>query len=191
MRFRPFKRWQTWAVSVFAVLAACGGYAGILRLTGNFHTVVAGTLYRSAQPNPHQIESYKARHGIKTIINLRGKHIRDNWYLQELAVSRRLNIKHLDFHMSTRRVLTQARAAELIALMQKAEKPILIHCAAGADRTGLAVALYLAAEGFGEKAAEAQISFRYGHVGIPFVSSSYAMTESFERLEPWLGFPHS
>lgn len=59
----------------------------------------------------------------------------------------------------------------------------------GADRTGLTAAIYLAAiAGAGEHEAEKQLSIRYGHIGIPFVSRAYAMDETWEELEPWLGF---
>ena len=91
--------------------------------------------------------------------------------------------------MSARRELTQAEAADLIGILKRAEKPVLIHCKAGADRTGLAAALYVAAVAkLGETAAENQISIRYGHISLP-VSATYAIDRTFEALEPWLGFP--
>lgn len=39
----------------------------------------------------------------------------------------------------------------------------------------------------GEDAAEAQLSIHYGHIALPFLLT-YAMTRSWERLEPWLGY---
>ena len=39
----------------------------------------------------------------------------------------------------------------------------------------------------GEKRAEGQISFRYGHVGLPF-TAAWPMDQSWEALEPSLGF---
>ena len=61
----------------------------------------------------------------------------------------------------------------------------------GYDRTGLASALYVAsiAKG-GEEAAEGQLSLRFGHVSLPFVPE-YAMDQTWESLEPWLGFGDS
>nr|WP_281021958.1 ATP-binding cassette domain-containing protein [Rhizobium leguminosarum] len=40
----------------------------------------------------------------------------------------------------------------------------------------------------GEMAAERQISLRFGHFSIPYLSYAYPMDETFEILEPWLGF---
>ena len=49
--------------------------------------------------------------------------------------------------------------------MPKMEKPVLIHCKSGADRTGLAAAIYLLTEG-GKTLdqAERQLSLRYIHL---------------------------
>lgn len=177
--------------AVLVLFLAVGGYLGALQLTGNLHAVVDGALYRSAQPSAADIAHYQKTHGIKTIINLRGENSGSPWYDAEIAEAKQLGITHVDFRMSAKRELTQAEAAKLIAILDRAEKPVLIHCKAGADRSGLASALYMAAVAkLGEDAAERQISIRYGHISLP-ISSTYAMDRTFETLEPWLGFPDS
>lgn len=176
---------------VLALILSVGGYLGALQLTGNFHSVVPGALYRSAQPAAADIARYQKTYGIKTIINLRGENPGAPWYGAEKAEADRLGIAHIDFRMSAGRELTRAEAGSLIGIFQRAEKPILVHCKAGADRSGLASALYVAAVArLGEAAAERQISIRYGHISLP-VSSTYAMDRTFEALEPWLGIPGS
>ncbi|MGO6986949.1 tyrosine-protein phosphatase, partial [Rhizobium leguminosarum] len=82
---------------------------------------------------------------IRSIINLRGENVGKAWYDEEIAVSKELGITHINFGMSARRELDQNKVEELLATMRSAPKPVLIHCKAGADRTGLASALYLAA----------------------------------------------
>jgi uncharacterized protein (TIGR01244 family) len=177
--------------ATLAVVLPIGVYLGILQLTGNFHPVIAATLYRSAQPSPADIEQYRAKYGIRTIVNLRGEHDRANWYEAEATEAKRLGITLINFEMSAGQELTQDRVAKLVAIFKHAEKPILIHCKGGADRSGLASALYLAAVAKqGERAAESQISIRYGHISLPF-APAYAMDLTFEALEPWLGFPNS
>lgn len=166
-------------------------HLGALELTGNFHAVVPGSLYRSAQPTASDIARYRAAHGIRTIVNLRGANAGSPWYDAEIAEAKHLGIAHLDFRMSAKRELTQGAAADLIQLLERAEKPVLIHCNWGADRSGLAAALYVAAVAkLGEAAAEDQFSLRYGHLSLPVVAA-YAMDRTFEALEPWLGFPDS
>lgn len=171
------------------VLLLAGVYLGTLQLVGNFHEVVPGTLYRAAQITPEHLSDYKKQYGIRTVINLRGANPGSDWYDAELKASDALGISHLDFRMSASRVLSQQRAEELIALMRSAPKPLLIHCQGGADRSGLASALYLAAiAGAQEEAAERQLSLLFGHIGIPYLSAAYPMDESWEDFEPWLGF---
>lgn len=187
---------RLWIVSgpgaVAGALLLVGVYCGVLRLTGNFHEVIPGELYRSAQLSEAQIASYGNRYGIRTIVNLRGRNKGRGWYDGEVAAVRALGIDHVDFGMSAQRQLSPERAAELVAILKTAEKPILIHCKGGADRTGLAASLYLAfIANKGENAAEAQLSIRYGHFSIPVLSQAFAMDETFEMLEPRLGFPDS
>lgn len=178
-------------LGVTFVVLATGGYLGFLQLTDNFNPVIKGEVYRSGQFDGAELEAYAKAHGIRSVINLQGAHPGSVWYDEEIAMSRKLGLAHFDFRMTARKELTQARAAELISLMAQAPKPLLIHCKAGADRSGLASALYLAAIAKkGEAAAEAQISLYYGHISLPF-SAAYAMDRSFEALEPWLGIKDS
>ncbi|WP_370876886.1 dual specificity protein phosphatase family protein [Ancylobacter amanitiformis] len=177
-----------WVLVVLAV--AGGGFLGIEQLIGNFHTVVAGELYRSAQISADQLADAKARYGIRTVINLRGPSTRD-WYVDEVRESERLGLNHVDFKLSAEQELTPGQVEELVAVMREAPKPILVHCKGGADRTGLASALYVAAIARqSEAAAEWQLSPYYGHFSIPLFPS-WAMDQSFERAEPWLGFKGS
>ena len=173
-------------VVIFVALLLGGAYVGSLRLTGNFNPVVDGEVYRSAQLSPVEISTFAKAYGIKTIINLRGANPGKAWYDGEVAEARELGVAHLDFRMSARRELSASQAAALIAMMRQAQKPLLIHCNAGADRSGLAAALYLAVVKK-ESPAEAagQLSFRYGHFSLPFVPE-YAIDRSFETLRPSL-----
>lgn len=163
---------------------SCAAYAGFLQLTGNFHSVIDGQFYRSAQPTSEELASYIQKHGIKTVINLRGTHPGNAWYDDEVATAQSLGIKHIDFGMSSSKIISPEKAERLVDLMASVPKPILIHCLSGADRSGLAAALYVRKiAGLDEARAEGQLSFYYGHVGIPVVSAAYAMDRSWEDIE--------
>lgn len=176
------------ALACLAAALGLGGYLGYLQLSGNFHTVIAGELYRSAQPSADEIESYAKQYGIRTIVNLRGSSDSASWYDDEVATAKRLGITHLDFRMSASRQLTPEQADELVAMLKDAPKPILIHCRSGADRTGLVSVLYSQQiAGLPEAVAEQQLSIYFGHVSLPIVSAAYAMDRSWEKLERHYG----
>lgn len=166
-----------------AVIAVYFSAIGIQQFVfGNIHSVVDGEFYRSAQLTPEQIAEVAKQKGIKSIINLRGDNTGSPWYDDEVRASKENNIAHLNFRMKSSRDLTDAQVVELLALMKDAPKPVLVHCAAGADRSGLAAALYrLKVKGESEAAASSELSLRYGHMPF-YVNSSAAMGRTLERV---------
>lgn len=178
------RMWSRLPQTALLAAALTAGYLAWLQLTGNVHTVVRGELYRSAQVTAERLRTFQADVGIRSVINLRGADPGAAWYDEEVAAAGALGLVHYDFAMSDRRPFSSADAARLIDLMRAAPKPLLLHCRAGSDRTGLAAALYLAGiTGTDVETAEAQLSLRYGHLGIPLLSAAYPMDQSWERLE--------
>ncbi|WFR94817.1 dual specificity protein phosphatase family protein [Rhizobium tumorigenes] len=180
-RIRKIMRY---AVACFLVgLLFFGGHLALLQATGNFHTVIPGQLYRSAQPSGAQLETYVHQYGIKTIVNLRGSNDQP-WYQEETAVARRLGVQHIDFRMSATKILTVDKAIALIDIMKTAPRPILVHCMSGADRTGLFSLIYsYEVAGVPGDVAEWQLSVLFGHIGVPYLSASFAMDRSWQDLE--------
>ncbi len=172
------------AVALVAVLVTvfAGGFAGYLRLTGNFHTVSDGALYRSGQLSGTQFTDRIRQHHIRTIINLRGNNAGDRWYDDELKASAGTGVQHIDFAISAGRELTDDQVRALAGLLATSPRPILIHCEAGSDRSGLASALYkLLIEHRPPEDAAAQLSLRYGH--FPWLGSrTMAMDRTFARI---------
>ncbi|MFQ0815124.1 protein tyrosine phosphatase [Brucella anthropi] len=194
--FRKYVDWSFTCLRLTGLLlligaSVMGGYLYTLQYKGNVHTIVTGEAYRSNQPDPARIASLQKLYGIKTIINLRGDEPGSKWYDDEIAASKALGINHVDFEMSSRQQLSPAQTRQLIALMRNVPKPVLIHCKSGADRTGLAAALYIAAIAKGsESQAQRQMSIAYGHFGFP-LSPTYAMEKTFEAIAAELGYTGS
>lgn len=178
------RRWRrAILICILASASTCGAYLVGLQIAGNFHEVIPGELYRSAQPSASQLRSYVYRHGIKSIINLRGQSD-SQWYRKEVETAKELGVAHLDYKMSSGRRLSLEEMTDVAALMRKADKPLLIHCARGADRSSLVSAIYLKEVAMrDDEESEGQISIYFGHVGIPYLSRTYAMDESWEVLE--------
>ncbi len=177
MRFR--KHHLIFPILIFSASLAL--YLGLLQIDGNFHTVAVGRLYRSAQPTAGNLTAYAHAFGIKSIINLRGRHPGEPWYEDEMRVSNELGLHHIDLALSARRELSTAQLLELEKALREAPVPILVHCKSGADRTGLAAALYeFKVEHLPADAAAAQLSWVYGHWPY-FRSRSAAMDRTFDH----------
>ncbi|ADR52685.1 hypothetical protein CKC_04680 [Candidatus Liberibacter solanacearum CLso-ZC1] len=132
--------------------------------TQNFHVIVPNELYRSAQPTGQFIETIWEKHGIKSILNLRGEN-NEPWYREEEMTIRNLGIQLINFPIPASKELNNAEIKKLIDILRKAPKPLLIHCKAGADRTGLASALYLySISHYPKYKASGQLSIFYGHI---------------------------
>ncbi|MBT9369833.1 dual specificity protein phosphatase family protein [Rhizobium sp. CSW-27] len=184
--FSPRRLLARVLLALLIAAALLGAYFGFLQITGNFAPVIAGEVYRSAQPTPADIRRYAERYAIRSIINLRGKNDGKAWYDGEVEMARALGIQHFDLGMSARRPVSWAQMEQLIQLMRDAPKPLLIHCNAGADRSGLASALYLAAiAGEPPESAARQLSFYFGHIPVP-VRPEYAMDRSLAAARDWL-----
>ncbi len=136
---------------------------GILRYRWhNFAQLVPG-VYRSNHPTTARFKAYAAM-GIKTVLTLRGgKHMPQ--YLFEVEICERLGLRLECVQMAARRAPTVERLNMLFDVFERIEPPFLMHCKSGADRTGLASAIYLLAyAGADLAAAKAQLSFDFIHI---------------------------
>jgi protein tyrosine phosphatase (PTP) superfamily phosphohydrolase (DUF442 family) len=149
--------------------------------TNNFCVVGTGRIYRSAQLDRESLLRVIQERGIKSIMNLRGPGPED-WYNAETNATQRLGLKHIDFTLSAGEELTDVQMDELMAQIENAPKPMLIHCKNGSDRTGLAGALYLyKVEGQTAETAGRELSISHGHFPYLFWRDTIAMDRSFSR----------
>jgi protein tyrosine/serine phosphatase len=136
---------------------------GILRIHWHNFTKVAPGVYRANHPDHRRFKAYAAK-GIKTILNLRGA-ARQPHYLFEVESCVALGLTLVDIKLSARNAPPKKALLKLLKLFQTMEKPFLIHCKSGADRTGLVAALYLmVVEGQPLDVARKQLSFRFLHI---------------------------
>ncbi|MDX8348017.1 tyrosine-protein phosphatase [Cognatiyoonia sp. IB215446] len=136
---------------------------GILRtFWHNFEEFAPGA-YRSNHPNHTRFVKY-ADMGIKTVLNLRGK-ARQPHYLFEVESCEKLGLTLINSQMAARRAPTIRELTHLLDVLDRIERPFLMHCKSGADRTGLAAALFLMLkEDVPLEEAQKQLSFRYLHI---------------------------
>lgn len=117
---------------ILILLLSYGVNAQTIEGLGNFYKV-NDHLYRSNQPSKKQFEEIE-KLGIKTVINLR-KMVSDKGKIKKR------NFTYVQISMKASEI-TIGDIRTVLREIDKAEKPVLIHCYKGADRTGCMVAAY-------------------------------------------------
>lgn len=190
------RRRMRWRLGLYLVFLTCLAWplyqAFHIFLSSNFHEVLPGQVFRSAQQRPEPLKEMIRRHGIKTVINLRGLCNGHPWYMDQCEAVQDLGINQEDLSFSAHRMPSAPELARLIEVLDNTEYPILLHCRQGADRTGLAavVVRFLYTEDTLEQALT-HMSYRYGHLP---VGKTLYLDRFFELYTHWLrttGIEHS
>lgn len=191
---RPRRRWPGRLLRLGLLLAvAVLGYE-MFRVMGwtNRHTVIAGQIYRCAQPSGSDLAREVEEHGIRSIVNLRGLSPDYDWYREEARAAHRADLNQEDITLSANRLPPPSELRRLIDVLDHTERPILIHCKRGADRTGLASAIVrLLYTDDSLATARRQLWPRYGHFEF---GRTAAIDQFFKMYESWLaqqGVEHS
>jgi protein tyrosine/serine phosphatase len=164
------------------VATGAGSWAVYLFVTGNIHEVEQGAVYRSGQLRSSRLATLLRERGIRTVVNLRGESPGEGWYEDERRVTEAAGARYISLPMSANEEPNEALLASLVKILDTAAQPMLIHCNAGADRSGLASALYQYFHmGRNAEEADEQLSLRYGH--FPWLTSSTgAMDRTYWRV---------
>lgn len=137
-------------------------HGAIRAVYNNFHAL-GGGMYRCSQPSPTQIRRYHVRHGIRSIINLRGVHDYGSYFYEEEACAR-LGIELHSVKLYSRTPPSVAEIHRMRELYARLEYPALLHCKSGADRAGLGAALFRILQlGHPVREAMRELSWKYGH----------------------------
>ncbi|HUU97254.1 MAG TPA: tyrosine-protein phosphatase [Phycisphaerae bacterium] len=111
------------------------------RLPKRFATVVEGRLYRSGQISPAQLERLVRGYGIRTVVSLLDREARVS--VAERRTAERLGIAWHCVPLPGDGASTPAERAQVKTLLFDPDAgSTLVHCAAGVNRTGLAVGMY-------------------------------------------------
>lgn len=166
----PLVRTAALAASV-ALAAACTGFRE-----------AADGVFRAPQAGEETTVRRVRAHGIRTVVVLRGEGP-ESAPTARAALAAGATLVRVP--MSATRLPAPATLLALWQVAATAERPLLLHCRAGVDRTGLASALVVLHDAGDLAAARAQLAFvPNGHVAW---SATGAMDEVLDRYAPYHG----
>lgn len=154
--------------------------------------VLPGELYRSPQLRPRRFDPAVQEFGFRSVVSVRGGNPTRPWYARQQIICLE---RDAVFHSVRLRATTLPSPVQLNLLTRifdSTPRPMLIHCRGGADRTGLAAAIFLHLHSgltLGEARTET-LNWRYRHVPslAPGVAQFFDLFKRSEQtcLRTWL-----
>jgi protein tyrosine phosphatase (PTP) superfamily phosphohydrolase (DUF442 family) len=138
-------------------------------------------VYRSPQPDEDRLVRRIEQYGIRTVVCLRGgRSARSSERASDAA-----DVAFYAVPMSATRLPHPDALLALWQIAAEAERPVLLHCRAGVDRTGLACAIVALHDTADLAAARSELALvPNGHLG---AFGTEAMDEVLDRYEPHAG----
>ncbi|KAA9009890.1 fused DSP-PTPase phosphatase/NAD kinase-like protein [Histidinibacterium aquaticum] len=137
-------------------------HAHLRRLWSNEAQIAPG-VWRSNQPTLRRLRRIRDKHGVRTVLNLRGEDVFAHFlFLQENC--ERLGLRLVNVKLNATVAPSRDNLLELLDAFEAVEPPLLMHCKSGADRTGLAAVLWLMIkQGKSLDEARGQLHWRHHH----------------------------
>lgn len=181
---KPRRRFRWWRCLLVATLVAGVSLFGLWAyqrwVLVNFHEVVPGEVYRSAQPSAEHIRKWVEEYDIRTIVNLRSD-VTSPVVVEEAALAKEIGLRYESVPLLNHSLPKPAALHSLIETIETVERPMLLHCRAGADRAGLAsVVAAMAIGGRDYASARKHLSARYLHLD-PFPDHIGGSVKKYEE----------
>ncbi len=163
-------------------------HAWVRLFVPNFYKVDAD-LYRANHPGYRRLR--RARDlGVRSVLSLRGDRATAPTLVEREACAA-LGLELGFVRLWTTRLVDGAVLLDLVGKLRDMPKPMLVHCKSGADRTGLAVTLYLhVLKGMPLEEARRALNWRYAHLPWSKAGIVHTMLDAYaaDRSETGIGF---
>ena len=143
-------RWPRWGIGLLAAIVVAAGWAGWNELKWKifpYHwgVVEEGRIYRSGQISAGVLEQVLREHEIAVIVHLGYDKPNKPDHRAEMDATAELGIERHTVAMNgdgTAGAAEYARAVSVMAEARRKNRPVLVHCSVGVQRTGAVIALY-------------------------------------------------
>lgn len=150
------------ALSFFGFLIAC---IALMSYGWSRAREIPGTgVFRSGQLSVRDLTKVIKKHGVKTVVNLRGHGGGESWYSAEVKTCRAYGVAHHTVTFAVDDWAPRPRVLQLVEILERADRPVLIHCRRGVDRTGLGASVAILTDGGSLAQAERQLTLAGGHL---------------------------
>ncbi len=132
--------------ALLTALGAAGGvgywtWDRVTRFPKRFAVVEADKVFRSGEVSPAQLENVVRERGVRTVLSLLDPTVPES--VAERAAAERLGVRWLNVPLGGDGASNPAQRELIRSIVLDASlQPLLVHCAAGANRTGLACGMY-------------------------------------------------
>jgi protein tyrosine/serine phosphatase len=131
------------ALALVAVTASGAALVYMQRrgMPKRFGVVEEGRLYRCGEITPSELEHVTRKYGLRTVLSLLNPEVPESATEREEA--ERLGLRWVNVPLPGDGASTPDERDRIkVVLLDPAAAPLLVHCAAGTNRTGLAVGMY-------------------------------------------------
>ena len=118
------------------------------------------------------------------MLNLRGSHPESAWYRDERGATLEGGATQVDMPLSSCEWMSRAQARALLEVLETAERPMLVHCFHGSERTGMVLAFAELLRP-GSTLADAEAQFTAGHLYFG-LGDGVVTRQHLGRYEGWL-----
>ncbi len=157
----------------------------------NLRQVVPGQVLRSAQPTADDLARLVRRHGLRTVLNLRTSGVHHEWLKAEEAACSTLGVDLYNIGFDPSEWPRQHRVRELVRVLDRARRPILLHCRRGIDRAGWASAVARLLGGEPLTRAVSELDLWHGHLCDRATCPLHRFFASYEGYLERSGVGHS
>lgn len=137
------------ALKIIIIIAIVAGVIYGLKKTRyqfiarNFGVVETGQIYRSGRLTPRMLRKVIAENNIRTILDLGAYHLDSQGEINEQAISDELGVTRVRFDLKGDGTGNPNYYVQALRMMQdESTYPLLVHCAAGAQRASGVVLLF-------------------------------------------------